>query len=211
MTRLFLSSAILSVSLLQLPAAYANQLHTCEDIGVELNQESCRENCTCFGNDGVTTPGSGLFVWSDTSSCVCKCMNDNTFETICQSQKTSTPEAPIIPTLVILKFRARVWELQPMISVLQTVRNISQIAIVQLTFWKRLVIVYKTTTLITARLFAVQEMMAIIPLLANRLESSMVIPVPNVANNTLRNEHLFQMLLSLVATTKTSRLAIAGP
>jgi len=102
------------------------------------------------------------------------------------------------------------WKLQPVNSVLQTVRNISRIAIVQLTFWKRLVIVYKTTTSITARLFAVQEMMAIIPLLANRLESSMVIPVPNVANNTLRNGHPFQMLLSLVATTNTSRLVSVG-
>ena len=101
MTRLFLSSAILSVSLLQLPVAYANQLHTCEDIGVELNQDSCREDCSYFCYDGVTitTPGSGLFVGSGTSSCVCKSMNDNTFETICQSQKTSRPATPIIPTL----------------------------------------------------------------------------------------------------------------
>mmetsp|Transcript_24443 Transcript_24443/g.37899 ORF Transcript_24443/g.37899 Transcript_24443/m.37899 type:complete len:240 (+) Transcript_24443:374-1093(+) len=112
--------------------------------------------------------------------------------------------------LLILQFHARVWELQPVVSVLQTVRNISRIAIVQLTFWKRLVIVYKTTTSITARLFAAQDMMATLPLLANRLESSMVIPVPNVVNNTLRNGHPFQMLLSLVATTNTSRLVSVG-
>eukprot|EP00985_Skeletonema_marinoi_P009410 scaffold4386_cov138-Skeletonema_marinoi.AAC.13 len=96
MTRLYLSSAIFTVSLLQLPVvAYANQLPTCEDIGVELNQDSCRQNCSHFGHDydGV------LFVWSDTSSCVCKSMNDNAFETICESQKVSRPATPIIPTL----------------------------------------------------------------------------------------------------------------
>ena len=102
MTRLanFSSAFIISAGLLLLAPASAtpNQLPTCEDLGIDLNQDSCRTYCSSLGYDGVTNPGSSLVTSSSTSSCMCKGMNDNTLEAICQSATATATATALSPS-----------------------------------------------------------------------------------------------------------------
>ena len=88
---------VITAGLLLLATASAsaspNQLPTCQDLGIDLTQDSCRTYCSSLGYDGVTNPGSSLVTSSSTSSCMCKGMNDNTLEAICQSA-TATASSP---------------------------------------------------------------------------------------------------------------------
>ena len=99
MTRFYLpSTSIYSTGLVLLAlSASAVQTPTCEDLGIDLNQDSCREYCSSLGYDGVTTPGSSLVSSTSTSSCMCKGMNDNTLETICQSDIIETSPSSTSP------------------------------------------------------------------------------------------------------------------
>lgn len=116
------SALLLSLSTVPVPAALALatdlpsdiqalsasaasvQPPTCDDLGIDLNQDSCRAYCSSLGYDGVTTPGSSLvFRSTSTSRCMCKGMNDNTLKTICQSVINETSSSPSTLTVASSK------------------------------------------------------------------------------------------------------------